>query len=251
VGYIRLKQFNANASKECAPRSFRPWRVRGWQGYVSDLRSNPGLLDASVEIGSASGSMSGIIVLHCRTRDGIPGCSSGPTVGRCKVARGGSGQRRVQPVQRNSSSGALAGQTSGGVAGWPENLRKGLFQSVRGLSDGTSGMTVDDRQYLTRSGATSTRHGIRRMWSVKMKRERDSRSPTRRHRHPQRQSVQGRQKPSGQTAQNASAQALQQVPINPTSAKPFLPHSKSLKLRVLRLFAWRSSPRHSRLPESS
>ncbi|MFM7513907.1 MAG: S41 family peptidase, partial [Cyanobium sp.] len=50
VGYIRLKQFNANATKDMR-KALRDMEAAGVDGYVLDLRSNPGgLLMASVEI---------------------------------------------------------------------------------------------------------------------------------------------------------------------------------------------------------
>ena len=53
VGYIRLKQFTATAAKDMR-LALQDLESKGAQGYVLDLRSNPGgLLVASVEIGRA------------------------------------------------------------------------------------------------------------------------------------------------------------------------------------------------------
>ena len=50
VGYIRLKQFNANAAREMRA-AIKSHEAKGVQGYVLDLRSNPGgLLEASIDI---------------------------------------------------------------------------------------------------------------------------------------------------------------------------------------------------------
>ncbi len=50
IGYIRLRQFNANAAKEMK-KALKGLQNQGVNGYVLDLRSNPGgLLEASVDI---------------------------------------------------------------------------------------------------------------------------------------------------------------------------------------------------------
>ena len=50
VGYIRLKQFNANATREMRA-AIKDLESQAAEGYVLDLRSNPGgLLEASVDI---------------------------------------------------------------------------------------------------------------------------------------------------------------------------------------------------------
>lgn len=50
IGYIRLKQFNATAAKDMAA-AVKNLEGQGVQGYVLDLRSNPGgLLMASIAI---------------------------------------------------------------------------------------------------------------------------------------------------------------------------------------------------------
>ena len=50
VGYIRLKQFNANSARDMRD-AIRRFEKDGVDGYVLDLRFNPGgLLEASVDI---------------------------------------------------------------------------------------------------------------------------------------------------------------------------------------------------------
>ena len=69
VGYIRLKQFNANASREMRA-AIRELEAQGAEGYVLDLRSNPGgLLEASIDI--ARQWLDEGTIVSTKTRDGI------------------------------------------------------------------------------------------------------------------------------------------------------------------------------------
>jgi carboxyl-terminal processing protease len=69
IGYLRLKQFNANASKD-TQAALKDLEQQGVQGYVLDLRSNPGgLLVASVEI--ARQWLNEGVIVSTKTRDGI------------------------------------------------------------------------------------------------------------------------------------------------------------------------------------
>ncbi len=71
VGYIRLKQFNANATKDMR-QAIKELEEKGAQGYVLDLRSNPGgLLMASVEI--ARQWLDDGVIVSTKTRDGCTG----------------------------------------------------------------------------------------------------------------------------------------------------------------------------------
>lgn len=50
IGYVRLKQFNANASREMKD-TLKDLEIKKVSGYVLDLRSNPGgLLESSIDI---------------------------------------------------------------------------------------------------------------------------------------------------------------------------------------------------------
>ena len=50
VGYVRIKQFNANASKEMK-ETVKDLESKNVSGYILDLRSNPGgLLESSIDI---------------------------------------------------------------------------------------------------------------------------------------------------------------------------------------------------------
>ena len=69
VGYIRLRQFNATATKDMR-LAVKDLEEKGAQGYVLDLRSNPGgLLMASVEI--ARQWLNEGTIVSTKTRDGI------------------------------------------------------------------------------------------------------------------------------------------------------------------------------------
>jgi carboxyl-terminal processing protease len=144
VGYIRLKQFNANATKDMR-EAVRDLEEKGAQGYVLDLRSNPGgLLMASVEI--ARQWLNEGIIVSTKTRDGIQDVKR--ATGRALTTR-----PLVVLVNEGSASaseilsGALQDNNRGVLVG-QKTFGKGLVQSVRGLSDG-SGMTVTIAKYLT------------------------------------------------------------------------------------------------------
>jgi len=144
VGYIRLKQFNANATKDMRA-AIRDLEAKGVQGYVLDLRSNPGgLLMASVEI--ARQWLNEGIIVSTKTRDGIQDVKR--ATGRALTNR-----PLVVLVNEGSASaseilsGALQDNNRAVLVG-QKTFGKGLVQSVRGLSDG-SGMTVTIAKYLT------------------------------------------------------------------------------------------------------
>ena len=155
VGYIRLKQFSANAATDMS-RVVREMEAQGVDAYVLDLRFNPGgLLEASVAISDQWLDV------------GIPIVS----------IQGGRSQRirftrhepltddplviLVNAVSASASeilSGAIQDNERGKLVG-EQTFGKGLVQSVRALSDG-SGMTVTISKYLTPSGRDIHREGI-------------------------------------------------------------------------------------------
>ncbi|MFN5192846.1 MAG: S41 family peptidase [Cyanobacteriota bacterium] len=155
IGYIRLKQFNANATKDMRA-ALRKLESEGVQGYVLDLRSNPGgLLMASVEI--ARQWLNEGIIVSTKTRDGIQDVKR--ATGRALTTR-----PLVVLVNEGSASaseilsGALQDNERAVLVG-QKTFGKGLVQSVRGLSDG-SGMTVTIAKYLTPDGRDIHKHGI-------------------------------------------------------------------------------------------
>jgi carboxyl-terminal processing protease len=163
VGYIRLKQFNANAAKDMAA-ALKDLEGQGVEGYVLDLRSNPGgLLMASIAI--ARQWMDEGIIVSTKTRDGIQDI---------KRANGRALTRRPLVILVNEGSASASEILSGAlqdnhraVLVGQKTFGKGLVQSVRGLSDG-SGMTVTIAKYLTPSGRDIHHLGIAPDVSVKL-----------------------------------------------------------------------------------
>jgi len=155
VGYIRLKQFNATATKDMR-QAVKDLEEKGAQGYVLDLRSNPGgLLMASVEI--ARQWLNEGTIVSTKTRDGIQDV---------KRANGRALTTKPMVVLVNEGSASASEILSGAlqdnnraVLVGQKTFGKGLVQSVRGLSDG-SGMTVTIAKYLTPSGRDIHKHGI-------------------------------------------------------------------------------------------
>jgi carboxyl-terminal processing protease len=163
VGYIRLKQFNANASKDMRA-ALQDLEGKGVQGYVLDLRSNPGgLLMASIEI--ARQWLNEGVIVSTKTRDGIQDVKR--ATGRALTTK-----PLVVLVNEGSASaseilsGALQDNKRALLVG-QKTFGKGLVQSVRPLSDG-SGMTVTIAKYLTPSNRDIHKHGIDPDISVKM-----------------------------------------------------------------------------------
>ncbi|MFM7311681.1 MAG: S41 family peptidase, partial [Cyanobium sp.] len=160
---VRLRQFNANASKDMR-EAIRDLESKGVQGYVLDLRSNPGgLLVASVEI--ARQWINEGVIVSTRTREGIQDV---------RRANGRAITNRPLVVLVNEGSASASEILSGALQ---ENNRallvgqktfgKGLVQSVRGLSDG-SGMTVTIAKYLTPLNHDIHHRGIMPDVQVKM-----------------------------------------------------------------------------------
>ena len=163
VGYIRLKQFNATAAKDMR-KAVQDLEGKGVQGYVLDLRSNPGgLLMASVEI--ARQWLNEGTIVSTKTRDGI-------TDVKRATGRALTNKPLVILVNEGSASaseilsGALQDNNRAMLVG-QKTFGKGLVQSVRGLSDG-SGMTVTIAKYLTPRGRDIHKHGIDPDVNVKM-----------------------------------------------------------------------------------
>ena len=155
VGYIRLKQFNANASREMR-EAIKSLEKDGAEGYVLDLRSNPGgLLEASVEI--ARQWLNEGTIVSTRTREGIRDV-------RRATGSAITDKPMVVIINQGSASaseilsGALQDNSRAQLVG-QKTFGKGLVQAVRGLADG-SGMTVTIAKYLTPKGTDIHKNGI-------------------------------------------------------------------------------------------
>ncbi|MGB1622773.1 MAG: S41 family peptidase [Synechococcus sp.] len=156
IGYIRLKQFNANASREMRD-AIRTFEAEGVDGYVLDVRFNPGgLLDASVDI--ARYWLNKGTIVSTRTREGIRDVrrATGSAITEKPV---------IVLVNEGSASaseilsGALQDNNRAKLVG-QKTFGKGLVQSVRGLADG-SGITVTIAKYLTPNGTDIHKNGIK------------------------------------------------------------------------------------------
>ena len=163
VGYIRLKQFNANAAREMRA-AIRELEKEGAQGYVLDLRSNPGgLLEASIDI--ARQWLDEGTIVSTKTRDGIQdvrratgsALTDSPVVVLVNEGSASASEILSGALQDNKRA-VLVGQKTFG---------KGLVQSVRGLSDG-SGLTVTIAKYLTPKGTDIHKNGIRPDVDIKL-----------------------------------------------------------------------------------
>ncbi len=156
VGYLRIKQFNANASKDLK-EVILDYETKNVSGYILDLRSNPGgLLDSSIEI-SRQFIDKGIIV-STLSKNGLK---------EVKRANGSALTSKPLVVLVNEGSASASEIVSGAIK---DNLRgklvgkktfgKGLVQSMRSLVDG-SGLTVTVAKYLTPNGIDINKFGIR------------------------------------------------------------------------------------------
>ena len=163
IGYVRLKQFNANASKEMKD-TLRNLETKNVSGYILDLRSNPGgLLEASIDI-SRQFIDKGIIV-STLTKEGLK---------ETKRAKGNALTKKPLIVLVNEGSasaseivsGAIRDNNRGKLVG-KKTFGKGLVQSMRTLVDG-SGLTVTIAKYLTPKGKDINKFGITPDIEVKM-----------------------------------------------------------------------------------
>ncbi|MBE9140876.1 PDZ domain-containing protein [Nodosilinea sp. LEGE 07088] len=155
IGYIRLIEFNANASTQMA-EAIRALSEAGVEGFVLDLRGNPGgLLMASIDI-SRMWLQHGPIV---RTLD-RSGNDEAISANRTALT---ALPLTVLVDERSASSseiltGALRDNNRATVVGTP-TYGKALVQSLHGLTDG-SGLTVTVAHYYTPNGTDISSKGI-------------------------------------------------------------------------------------------
>lgn len=155
LGYIRLNQFNANATLEMS-QAIRRLEKQGVDRYVLDLRSNPGgLLQAGVDIAQLW--MNPGIIVYTVDRQGILGSFSAnaPPLTQAPL---------VVLVNQGSASASeiLAGalQDSGRAKLVGEHtFGKGSIQSLFNLSDG-SGLAVTIAHYETPNHHNINKVGI-------------------------------------------------------------------------------------------
>jgi carboxyl-terminal processing protease len=155
LGYIRLNQFSANASKEMqtAIKDLESKRVAG---YILDLRSNPGgLLFSSIDIARMWLNKGTIVSTIDRQGEREREVANGRAL---------TNKPLVILVDKGSASaseilsGALQDNKRATLVG-TQTFGKGLVQSVRPLEDG-SGLAVTIAKYHTPNDRDINKHGI-------------------------------------------------------------------------------------------
>lgn len=156
IGYLRLTQFNANASMELA-HAITSLEKKGAAAYILDLRNNPGgLLQSGIEI-ARLWLDSGTIV-YTVNRQGVQGSfeASGsaltpdPLVILVNQGTASASEILAGALQDNGRA-QLVGETTFG---------KGLIQSLFELSDG-SGLAVTIAKYETPNHRDINKLGIK------------------------------------------------------------------------------------------
>ncbi|AFZ23152.1 C-terminal processing peptidase-2 [Cylindrospermum stagnale PCC 7417] len=156
IGYLRLSQFNANASMELA-QAISSLEKKGAAAYILDLRNNPGgLLQSGIEI-ARQWLDSGTIV-YTVNRQGIQGSfeasglalTADPLVILVNQGTASASEILAGALQDNGRA-QLVGETTFG---------KGLIQSLFELSDG-SGLAVTIAKYETPNHHDINKLGIK------------------------------------------------------------------------------------------
>lgn len=155
IGYIRLTQFSANAAEEMQ-EAIQDLESQGVDGYVLDLRSNPGgLLYSSIDI--ARMWLGEGTIVSTVNRQGVSdeqSASGSPLTDKPLVVLVDGGSASASEIL----SGALQDQHRAVLVG-TQTFGKGLVQSVRPLGDG-SGLAITVAKYLTPSGRDINQAGI-------------------------------------------------------------------------------------------
>jgi len=155
IGYIRLSQFNANASAEVAA-AIRHLESQGANAYVLDLRSNPGgLLQSGIEIARLW--LTEGTVVYTVNRNGIQdsfeangaALTDAPLAVLVNQGTASASEILAGALQDNGRARLIGERTFG----------KGLIQSLFNLSDG-SGLAVTIAKYETPNHHDINRQGI-------------------------------------------------------------------------------------------
>ncbi|KJH71407.1 carboxyl-terminal processing protease CtpC [Aliterella atlantica] len=155
IGYIRLVQFSANAGAEMR-NAIKDLESKKVNGYILDLRSNPGgLLFSSVEIAQMWLNEGTIVSTVDRQgqRD-LERANSRALTNKPLVVLVDGGSASASEIL----SGALQDNKRATLVG-TKTFGKGLVQSVRPLGDG-SGMAVTIAKYFTPKGRDINHAGI-------------------------------------------------------------------------------------------
>ncbi len=144
IGYIRLSQFSANATSELASAINR-LEKQGSEGYILDLRNNPGgLLQAGIEIARLW--LDKGTIVYTVNRQGLVGSfaangtalTTDPLVVLVNQGTASASEILAGALQDNGRAQLVGEKTFG----------KGLIQSLFDLSDG-SGLAVTVAKYET------------------------------------------------------------------------------------------------------
>jgi len=155
IGYIRLSQFNGNASMEVAHAIAR-LDDQGAASYILDLRNNPGgLLQAGIDIARLW--LNDATVVYTVNRDGIQdsffahgqALTDKPLVVLVNQGTASASEILAGALQDNHRAQLVGERTFG----------KGLIQSLFSLSDG-SGLAVTIARYETPDHHDINRQGI-------------------------------------------------------------------------------------------
>ncbi|MGB7442918.1 MAG: carboxyl-terminal processing protease CtpC [Coleofasciculaceae cyanobacterium] len=159
IGYIRLNQFSAIAAQEME-EAIKNLEKRQVEGYILDLRSNPGgLLHSSIKI-ARMWLKEGTIVStvdrkgESNREKANASLNHRPLTDKPLVVLVDGGSASASEIL----SGALQDNDRAILVG-TQTFGKGLVQSVRGLGDG-SGLAVTIAKYLTPSGRDINKEGI-------------------------------------------------------------------------------------------
>ncbi len=155
IGYIRLSQFNANATTEVS-QAVKSFEEQGAIGYVLDLRNNPGgLLQAGVEIarlwldeGTIVYTVNRQSILGSFFAEG-PAITNAPLVVLTNQGTASASEILAGALQDNGRALLVGEKTFG----------KGLIQSLFDLSDG-SGLAVTVAKYETPNHKDINKLGI-------------------------------------------------------------------------------------------
>ena len=155
IGYIRLTQFSDNAAAEMRD-AINQLEEKDVEGYILDVRSNPGgLLFSSIDIAEMwieEGTIVSTVDRNSASEEEI--AHNQALTDRPLVVLVDGGSASASEIL----SGALQDNNRAVLVG-EQTFGKGLVQSVRGLADG-SGVAVTIAKYLTPSGRDINQLGI-------------------------------------------------------------------------------------------
>ncbi len=155
VGYIRLNEFSAHAAEQMQ-HAIQTLKQQGAEGFVLDLRGNPGgLLRSSIEISRMWLQDGAIVKTIDREGDSEEIKADGSALTNLPLAvlvdgdSASSSEILTGALQDNGRATIVGSRTFG----------KALVQSVHSLSDG-SGLAVTVAHYYTPNGTDISQHGI-------------------------------------------------------------------------------------------